>query len=130
MCQLWLSFQCLFSVLTFHIVSATLSAMTSLPIIGAGMLSAYAGRCRPGAAEKRFLINYIGRRHSGMTLQELGTQAEMTPQAVSKAATRMRARVEKTPHAQTSRSSPASGESEREEKLVKSNVDSAEKPSA
>ncbi|MEO5368122.1 MAG: transposase [Magnetococcus sp. WYHC-3] len=43
----------------------------------------------------RDLALYIGRRHSGMTLLELGKHAEMTPQAVSQAATRMHTRLSK-----------------------------------
>jgi hypothetical protein len=39
-------------------VSVTLHSMNSLPKTGAGMISASAGWCRQGSAEKRFLINY------------------------------------------------------------------------
>ena len=46
----------------------------------------------------RDLALYIGRRHGGLTLQELGAQAEMTPPAVSKAETRMRTRLSKDRH--------------------------------
>ena len=43
----------------------------------------------------RDLALYIGRRHSKMTLQALATQADLTPPAVGKAATRMRVRLSK-----------------------------------
>jgi hypothetical protein len=43
----------------------------------------------------RDLALYIGRRHGGLTLLELGKHANMTPQAVSRAATRMRTRLSK-----------------------------------
>ena len=44
-------------ILTFLPTSAMLFPMGSLRQTGSGLFSARAGRCRPGAAEKRFLIN-------------------------------------------------------------------------
>ena len=43
----------------------------------------------------RDLVLYIGRRYGGLTLLELGKHTDMTPQAVSRAATRMRTRLSK-----------------------------------
>jgi hypothetical protein len=46
-------------ILTFLPASAMLPNMTSLLQTGSGMFLDHAGRCRPGCAEKRSLINNI-----------------------------------------------------------------------